>query len=107
MRHAKTTDDGIALLANLVDLRYLQNSTHAVFRRFHKTLRRIASLIRLVSAQITDDASQQLVKQLPAVEIDFWSHAGHHAYNRQPCSISMVYAGSAADKAGLRIGDDR
>ncbi|MCA9199256.1 MAG: PDZ domain-containing protein, partial [Planctomycetales bacterium] len=108
LRHTKTTDEGIALLANLVDLRYLQIRHTPFSDASTKHFAKIASLIRLelYGTEITDEASQQLKQQLPAVDVDYRKGAMLGiTCNRQPCSISMVYAGSAADKAGLRVGD--
>ena len=104
------TPDDLRLVARLPDV--LQLSIHGV-RLDDDSVRQLARLRRvdqlaLFNTDVSDDAVARLAADLPGTKVDV-RKGGKLGVGGQPlvvpCVITQVQPGSAADKAGIRVGD--
>ena len=104
------TPDDLRFIARLPDV--LQLSIHGV-RLDDESVRQLSRLRRvdqlaLFNTDLSDDAAARLDAALPGTKVDL-RKGGKLGVGGQPllvpCVITQVQPGSAADKAGIRVGD--
>lgn len=104
------TPDDLRLVARLPDV--LQLSIHGV-RLDDESVRQLSRLRRvdqlaLFNTDLSDEAAARLAAALPGTKVDL-RKGGKLGVGGQPlvvpCVITQVQPGSAADKAGIRVGD--
>ncbi|MEO2021761.1 MAG: PDZ domain-containing protein [Pirellulaceae bacterium] len=110
LKRAAITDKGMESLAELknlisLDIKYVPISDSSV-----ATLKNLAQLryIKLYGTQITKEAAVKLQNALAAAEVDHRNGAFLGVGCPQPpepCIITSIQPGTAAEKAGLRTGD--
>lgn len=104
------TPEDLRLVARLPDV--LQLSIHGV-RLDEESVRHLSRLRRvdqlaLFNTNLSDEAAARLTAALPGTKVDL-RKGGKLGVGGQPlvvpCVITQVQPGSAADKAGIRVGD--
>ncbi len=110
IRRANVSNDGIAHLRHLDNLRTLNVLYCPIGDETVASLREIASLgrLRLFGTRLSAEGRERLVEALPQTEIDVRGGAfvGIGCDPTQPgCIINTVRPGTAAERAGLQVGD--
>lgn len=108
--HARITDQGLAHLSKMPGLQRLNICYTPISDVAVESLRRLGNVqsLLLYGTNISEQGAAALQKELPPASIDLKNGAflGVRADpNHRPCVISMVVPNSAAQRAGLRIGD--
>ncbi len=110
IRRANVSNDGIAHLRHLDNLRTLNVLYCPIGDETVASLREITSLgrLRLFGTRVSAEGRERLVEALPQTEIDVRGGAflGIGCDPTQPgCIINTVRPGTAAERAGLQVGD--
>lgn len=110
IRRANVSNDGIAHLRHLDNLRTLNVLYCPIGDEIVASLREIASLgrLRLFGTRVSAEGRERLVEALPQTEIDVRGGAfvGIGCDPTQVgCIINTVRPGTAAERAGLQVGD--